>query len=187
MTNNLDKYGLLRPETPQTVEEIKDSRDRRRRLRNIGVSTDATQNYLRQLEQLKAEISELREMRSALKLQVEAEKDGVRHLKKRQSELRGKIVNGLVQRECSTVEDIVADAVKKFGISEADIISPRRVREVTKVKRYVYYRCHLEVWDKSLTTIGKKLGGRDHSTITYGAIKHAKENNLPLPGRFNRK
>ena len=63
--------------------------------------------------------------------------------------------------------DVVAD---HFHVSAADILSSKRQSEIVLPRQIVMYLCR-DNGNFSLKTIGKFLGGRDHTTIIHGADK----------------
>ena len=64
---------------------------------------------------------------------------------------------------------VVAD---HFGITPLDISSQKRTKEVVFPRQIVMYLCRT-MTDTPLQTIGKYLGGRDHTTIIHGHEKIA--------------
>lgn len=64
---------------------------------------------------------------------------------------------------------VVAD---HFGITPLDIASQKRTKEVVFPRQIVMYLCRT-MTDTPLQTIGKYLGGRDHTTIIHGHDKIA--------------
>lgn len=63
--------------------------------------------------------------------------------------------------------DVVAD---HFHVSASDILSSKRQSEIVLPRQIVMYLCR-DNGNFSLKTIGKFLGGRDHTTIIHGADK----------------
>lgn len=66
---------------------------------------------------------------------------------------------------------VVAD---HFGITSLDISSQKRTKEVVFPRQIVMYLCRT-MTDTPLQTIGKYLGGRDHTTILHGHDKIASD------------
>lgn len=61
-------------------------------------------------------------------------------------------------------------ACKVFGVSLMELRSERRNAQVADARQFVYYwACRLT--PMSLGTIGRLVGGRDHTTVLHG--KHA--------------
>ena len=67
--------------------------------------------------------------------------------------------------------DVVAE---HFHVSADDIISSKRQSEIVMPRQIVMYLCR-DMAGISLKSIGKFLGGRDHTTIIHGADKIAAE------------
>ena len=67
--------------------------------------------------------------------------------------------------------DVVAE---HFHVSTEDIISSKRQAEIVTPRQIVMYLCR-DMAGTSLKSIGKFLGGRDHTTIIHGADKIAAE------------
>lgn len=69
------------------------------------------------------------------------------------------------------IADIVAD---HFGITVADLKSKKRSEDISVPRQICMYLMR-DMTDTALKTIGIILGGKDHSTIKYGAEKIASE------------
>ena len=67
--------------------------------------------------------------------------------------------------------DIVSE---HFGVTVNDILSPRRSTEITFPRQVVMYLCR-QMTTETADDIGKSIGGRDHSTVLYGAKQISKE------------
>lgn len=66
-----------------------------------------------------------------------------------------------------TVEDIQKRVAEHYGIRTADILSPRRARPVARPRQIAMYLSKA-LTQLSLPDIGRKFGGRDHTTIIHG-------------------
>ena len=75
------------------------------------------------------------------------------------------------QREITAdlILQIVAD---HFGLTPLDIVSQRRSKEIVYPRQITMYLCR-SMMDIPLQSIGKVLGGRDHTTIIHGCEKIA--------------
>jgi len=72
-----------------------------------------------------------------------------------------------------TVEEIQKRVAEYYGIRLADMHSPRRARAVARPRQVAMYLSkHLT--SKSLPEIGRKFGGRDHTTVLH-AVKKTEE------------
>lgn len=69
------------------------------------------------------------------------------------------------------IMQIVSD---HFGITEADIISQKRNKDIVHPRQIVMYLCRT-MTETPLQVIGKHLGGRDHTTIIHGSEKIASD------------
>ena len=80
-----------------------------------------------------------------------------------------------------TPESIMQVVCDHFGITQLDIASQKRSRDIVIPRQIVMYLCR-DMTDTPLQTIGKYMGGRDHTTIIHGAekIAHDMEKNESL-------
>ena len=73
----------------------------------------------------------------------------------------------------TTVEEIQRKVSDHYNIRLSDLIGPKRVRTFARPRQVAMYLCkHLT--QRSLPEIGRKFGGRDHTTIMHG-IKRIEE------------
>ena len=69
-----------------------------------------------------------------------------------------------------TIEEIQKKVAEHFNIRMSDMHSARRARAVARPRQVgMYLAKHLTV--RSLPEIGRKFGGRDHTTIMHGVKK----------------
>ena len=69
-----------------------------------------------------------------------------------------------------TIEDIQKTVAEYFNIKLADMSSPRRARAVARPRQVAMYLSkHLT--SRSLPEIGRKFGGRDHTTVMHAIRK----------------
>jgi hypothetical protein len=66
---------------------------------------------------------------------------------------------------------IAIDVARKHGVSFLDLISPRRSQTIVVARHECFWRCRNET-TMSLPQIGKRFGGRDHTTVLHGVKKH---------------
>ena len=80
-----------------------------------------------------------------------------------------------------TPESIMQVVCDHFGITQLDIAAQKRSRDIVIPRQIVMYLCR-DMTDTPLQTIGKYMGGRDHTTIIHGAekIAHDMEKNESL-------
>lgn len=69
-----------------------------------------------------------------------------------------------------TVEEIQRKVADHFSIRLADLVGPRRVRSVARPRQIAMYLSK-QLTDRSLPDIGRRFGGRDHTTIMHGVRK----------------
>ncbi|MEX1141881.1 MAG: chromosomal replication initiator protein DnaA [Thermoleophilaceae bacterium] len=63
-----------------------------------------------------------------------------------------------------SVEDIVSATAALFGVDASDVVARDRRPTVARARKVAIYLAR-ELTDKSLPEIGRRVGGRDHSTI----------------------
>ncbi len=68
-----------------------------------------------------------------------------------------------------TIADIQRGVVDYYAITQKDLVSARRAREVVRPRHVAMYLCK-QLTTRSFLEIGRKFGGRDHSTV-YHAVK----------------
>jgi chromosomal replication initiator protein len=74
------------------------------------------------------------------------------------------------RRGSVTTEDIIEAVSQHFNLSEDQIISRKRSKDIAFARQVAMYLIREET-SSSLPKIGESLGGRDHSTILYGCEK----------------
>jgi chromosomal replication initiator protein len=72
-----------------------------------------------------------------------------------------------------SVERIQETVVERFGISMQELTGDRRSQAIVYPRQVAMYLCR-ELTDSSLPKIGKKFGGRDHTTVIHATSKIAK-------------
>lgn len=65
-----------------------------------------------------------------------------------------------------TVERIINEVARTYGVSSADIRSSKRSSQISTARQAAIYIVR-EITQMSLSSIGGEFGGRDHSTIVY--------------------
>lgn len=73
-----------------------------------------------------------------------------------------------------TVERIIAEVGRTYGITPQDIRSNKRNAQISSARQISIYIVR-EITQMSMSTIGEEFGGRDHSTIVY-AIQQVEKN-----------
>lgn len=69
-----------------------------------------------------------------------------------------------------TIREIQLAVCKHFGVSMTDLLSPRRTANVARPRQIAFYLCKTLTLH-SLPQLGRRFGGRDHSTIHHGVAK----------------
>jgi len=72
-----------------------------------------------------------------------------------------------------SVERIQETIIERFGISMQELVGDRRSQSIVYPRQVAMYLCR-ELTDSSLPKIGKKFGGRDHTTVIHATSKIAK-------------
>ncbi len=72
-----------------------------------------------------------------------------------------------------SVERIQEAVVDRFGITLQELTGDRRSQAIVYPRQVAMYLCR-ELTDSSLPKIGKKFGGRDHTTVIHATSKIAK-------------
>ncbi len=73
-----------------------------------------------------------------------------------------------------TIEYIIQVVADHFGITIADIISAKRKSDIVYPRQVAMYLCRTFTTE-TMTSIGKYIGNRDHTTVIHGAEKIEKE------------
>lgn len=77
----------------------------------------------------------------------------------------------------SRVLALIEEVARKHHLSVADLRSSSRLRHITDARQEAYFRMRNEIEVKgkpmSFPSIGKAMGGRDHTSALHGYHKHA--------------
>ena len=65
-----------------------------------------------------------------------------------------------------TVERIISETSRTFGVSAQDIRSPKRSAPISTARQVSMYIVR-EITQMSMSAIGEEFGGRDHTTVVY--------------------
>lgn len=68
------------------------------------------------------------------------------------------------------VEDIQRQVAREFGVTKADLLSSRRTRQVVWPRQVAMYLAKV-LTPRSLPEIGRRFGGRDHTTVLHAVRK----------------
>ena len=66
-----------------------------------------------------------------------------------------------------TVEEIQRKVSEYYNIRLSDIIGPKRLRSYARPRQVAMYLCK-QLTSRSLPEIGRRFGGRDHTTVMHG-------------------
>lgn len=69
-----------------------------------------------------------------------------------------------------TIEEIQRKVAEHFNIRLSDMIGPKRVRTIARPRQIAMYLSK-QLTPRSLPEIGRRFGGRDHTTIMHGVRK----------------
>ncbi|MDO5620870.1 MAG: chromosomal replication initiator protein DnaA [Paracoccus sp. (in: a-proteobacteria)] len=69
-----------------------------------------------------------------------------------------------------TIEEIQRKVAEHYNIRLADMIGPKRARAIARPRQIAMYLCK-QMTSRSLPDIGRRFGGRDHTTIMHGIRK----------------
>ncbi len=72
-----------------------------------------------------------------------------------------------------SVEEIQRRVAEHFNIRLSDMIGPKRVRTFARPRQIAMYLCK-QLTSRSLPEIGRRFGGRDHTTVMHG-VKRIEE------------
>jgi chromosomal replication initiator protein len=72
-----------------------------------------------------------------------------------------------------SVERIQEIVIDRFGMSMQELVGDRRSQSIVYPRQVAMYLCR-ELTDSSLPKIGKKFGGRDHTTVIHATSKIAR-------------
>ena len=66
-----------------------------------------------------------------------------------------------------TVEEIQRRVSEHYNIRLSDLIGPKRVRTIARPRQVAMYLAK-QLTSRSLPEIGRRFGGRDHTTVMHG-------------------
>lgn len=77
------------------------------------------------------------------------------------------------------LHDILADVCSRHRISSADILSPRRFRNLVYARQEAWWLAYTQS-EASYPAIGKFFN-RDHTTVMFGIRRHAERIGVDVP------
>jgi chromosomal replication initiator protein len=69
-----------------------------------------------------------------------------------------------------TIEEIQRKVAEHYNIRLSDMIGPKRLRNIARPRQVAMYLAK-QLTPRSLPEIGRRFGGRDHTTIMHGVRK----------------
>lgn len=75
------------------------------------------------------------------------------------------------------LSEVIADASRRYGVTAEQIKGKSRTKRIARARQFVCYH-GLRLPHMSSVDLGQRLGGRDHSTVLYGAYAHATRHGL---------
>jgi chromosomal replication initiator protein len=69
-----------------------------------------------------------------------------------------------------TIEEIQRKVAEYYKIRMSDLHSPRRARSVARPRQLAMYLCK-QLTSRSFPDIGKRFGGRDHTTVMHACVR----------------
>ncbi len=69
-----------------------------------------------------------------------------------------------------TMDEIIKKTCEHYHLRQTDLMSPSRARNISRPRQMAMYLCK-KLTTRSLPEIGRKFGGRDHTTILHGVRK----------------
>lgn len=69
-----------------------------------------------------------------------------------------------------SIEEIQRKVAEHYNVRLSDMIGPKRLRTIARPRQIAMYLCK-QLTSRSLPEIGRRFGGRDHTTIMHGVRK----------------
>jgi chromosomal replication initiator protein len=69
-----------------------------------------------------------------------------------------------------SIDDILREIGRHFNVAKSDLLSPRRARSIVRPRQIGMYLAK-QLTTRSLPEIGRRFGGRDHSTVLHAIRK----------------
>jgi len=67
--------------------------------------------------------------------------------------------------------EIIDQICAKHGLTKGELLSARRSRDLVVARHEAFYRMSKET-AMSLPAIGRRMGGKDHTTVLWGIRRH---------------
>ena len=88
-------------------------------------------------------------------------------------DLAGRILKDLIKSSPQgriRIDDILRSVGKHYNVTRADLLSPRRARSIVRPRQVGMYLAK-QLTSRSLPEIGRRFGGRDHTTVLHAVRK----------------
>lgn len=79
------------------------------------------------------------------------------------------LIHAVKNRRIS-IDDILREIGRHFSVAKSDLLSPRRARSIVRPRQIGMYLAK-QLTTRSLPEIGRRFGGRDHSTVLHAIRK----------------
>jgi len=87
-----------------------------------------------------------------------------------ESELADMVLSSMVPPK-TPIQDIIAAAAKEYGVPVGEILGPRRTNNIVRVRQIAMWVARYARPDRSLPEIGRRFGGKDHTTVLHAVRK----------------
>lgn len=67
-----------------------------------------------------------------------------------------------------SVADVLRETAEKHGIHMRDMVGPSRLRQFAWPRQEAMFEAYVQCPHASYPTIGRLIGGRDHTTVLHG-------------------
>ena len=78
-----------------------------------------------------------------------------------------------------TVANILREVAQEHGLTVAALIGQGRSRHIAWPRQEAYYKAFTECPHLSYPEIARRIGGRDHTTVYWGVLRHCKRIGQP--------
>jgi hypothetical protein len=73
-----------------------------------------------------------------------------------------------------TVADVIRETAAKHRLTVAELLGPSRERKYVRPRQEAMYQVFTKCPHISYPEAGRRMGGRDHTTVLHGVKAHAK-------------
>ena len=156
-------WGLVADIRPSTLELRLDVVKLKAKLMNLELPDTVAQFLAGKIT------ANIRELEGALnRLAVHADISGKSITMEMTQDALGDVLRSYERRV--TIDEIQRKVADHYGLKLADMYSVRRSRNVARPRQVAMYLCK-KLTPRSLPEIGRKFGGRDHTTVMHAVRK----------------